>query len=257
MSSRLLRGGLLVDQEKALEFSFDGKRYFGFKGDTLASALLANNETLVGRSFKYHRPRGIVASGVEEPNALVGLGKGKSFEPNQRATTVELFDNLCAVSQNNWPNLRFDIGSINSFFSPLFSTGFYYKTFIHPRSAWKHLFEPLIRAAAGLGRSPTYVDKDRYEHFYCHVDVLIVGGGVSGLTAAYQSGVSGATTLLLEQAPYVGGRALVDEEEVDSKSTQKWTEEILSLLNKMDNVTVKKRTMASGVYDHGLSLIHI
>ena len=118
MSSRLLKNGILVDPETKLDFSFDGKKYSGFSGDSLASALLANNETLMGRSFKYHRPRGLVASGVEEPNALVGLGKGKSFEPNQRATTVELFDGLRATSQNNWPSLRFDLGAINSLLSP-------------------------------------------------------------------------------------------------------------------------------------------
>ena len=222
MSSRLSKAGFLVDSGKKLNFTFDGKRYSGLKGDTLASALLANNQMLVGRSFKYHRPRGFVASGVEEPNALVGLGKGKSFEPNQRATTVELFDGLLAKSQNNWPNLSFDIGSINSFMAPLFSTGFYYKTFIHPRAAWKYIFEPIIRSSAGLGRPPIFADSDRYEHFYCHVDVLVVGGGVAGLTAAYQAGLAGANTLLLEQAPYFGGRAIVDNDEVDGEPTQIW-----------------------------------
>ena len=254
MSSRLSKGGSLINRNNKFDFSFDGRRYSGFQGDTLASALLANNQTLIGRSFKYHRPRGLVASGVEEPNALVGLGKGHSFEPNQRATTVELFDGLTAKSQNNWPNLKFDFGSINSLLAPFYSTGFYYKTFIHPRAAWKHIFEPLIRSSAGLGQPPTYADSDRYEHFYCHVDVLIVGGGVSGLTAAHQAGLSGANTLLLEQAPFFGGRTLVDLEYVNSGSTQDWIKKTISIISKLGNVTVKTRTMVSGVYDHGYIL---
>ncbi len=249
MSSRLSKGGVLINRESRLDFSFDGKRLYGFKGDTLASALLANNETLLGRSFKYHRPRGLIASGVEEPNVLVELGEGRSFEPNQRATTTELFDGLIARSQNNWPNLRFDIASINSLLAPFFSAGFYYKTFIYPRFAWKHVFEPLIRLSAGLGRSPTYADSDRYEHFYCHVDVLVVGGGVSGLMAAYQVALTGANTLLLEQSPYLGGRAVVDDHNYDGEESQ-FLNKTISELNKLRNVTVKMRTTATGVYDH-------
>ena len=256
MSSRLSKSGILIDPETKLNFSFDGRKYFGFSGDTLASALLANNKTLVGRSFKYHRPRGLVACGVEEPNALVGLGKGKSFEPNQRATTVELFDGLRASSQNNWPSLRFDLGSINSLLSPFFSAGFYYKTFIHPRIAWKYLFEPIIRSSAGLGRAPSYSDSDRYEHFYCHVDVLVIGGGLSGLTAAHQVGLSGANTLLLEQSSYFGGRAVVDEVEIDEEPSSNWVERIVSKIKKISNVTIKKRIMASGIYDHGYVLAY-
>ena len=254
MSSRLSKGGLLINRESKLDFLFDGKRHSGFQGDTLASALLASNETLLGRSFKYHRPRGLIASGVEEPNALFELGRGKSFEPNQRATTIELFDGLRAKSQNNWPTLRFDFGYINSLFAPLFSAGFYYKTFIHPRVAWKHLFEPLIRSSAGLGRPPSYADSARYEHFYCHVDVLIVGGGLSGITAAYQAGLSGARTLLLEQAPYLGGRALVDTAEFDEDNAQGWINKMLIKINQLGNVRIRMRTMASGIYDHGYVL---
>ena len=254
MSSRLSKHGFLINREKKLEFSFDGKRLFGFEGDTLAAALLANDLTLVGRSFKYHRPRGIVASGVEEPNALVGLGKARTFEPNQRATTTELFQNLRAISQNNWPSLSFDIGYINSLLSPFLSAGFYYKTFIHPRAAWKHIFEPLIRKSAGLGKPPRHADSDRYEHFYCNVDVLIVGGGVSGLIAAYQAGLSGAKTLLVEQSSYFGGRCIVDEVEIDDETSQIWIKNLISKLERIKNVTVRKRTMASGVYDHGYVL---
>ena len=195
-----------------------------------------------------------MASGVEEPNALVGLGKGKAFEPNQRATTVELFDGLLAKSQNNWPSLSFDVGAVNSVLAPFFSAGFYYKTFIHPRAAWKHIFEPMIRSSAGLGQPPTYADSDRYEHFYCHVDVLVVGGGVAGLTATHQAGIAGATTLLLEQAPYFGGRALVDNTEIDGEPTKLWLEKTVSGITKLKNVTVKTRTTASGIYDHGYVL---
>ena len=153
MSTRLANSGRLIDRTQALEFTFNGKRMQGFKGDTLASALLANGQTLVGRSFKYHRPRGVVAAGPEEPNALVHLGKDGKFEPNQRATTTELFAGLTATSQNHWPSLEFDIGAANKLMSRFFPAGFYYKTFMFPRFAWKHLFEPFIRQAAGLGKA--------------------------------------------------------------------------------------------------------
>ena len=204
MSTRLSNGGRLINRSKSIEFSFDGKRLNGYEGDTLASALLANNQTLVGRSFKYHRPRGIVACGPEEPNALVGLGKGSKFEPNQRATTTELFEGLHSNSQNAWPSLEFDIGGINRIMSRVFPAGFYYKTFIFPRFAWKHVFEPFIRKAAGLGAAPTEKDSDKYEYFYAHVDVLIIGGGTSGLAAALEVGRSGAKVLVLEQKKYLG-----------------------------------------------------
>ena len=256
MSNRLSKGGILIDRESKFDFSFDGSHYTGYQGDTLASALLANNKVLLGRSFKYHRPRGLVASGVEEPNVLVGLGEGRTFEPNQRATTVELFDGLKSKSQNNWPSLGFDLGAINSFFAPLFSAGFYYKTFMHPRIAWKYIFEPIIRMSAGLGQPPIYADSDRYEHFYCHVDVLVVGGGISGLVAAYQAGLSGAETLLIEQAPYFGGRALIDVDEIDGEPIDIWIKKMICSINQLKNVTVRSRTMASGVYDHGYVLAY-
>ena len=183
MSTRLAQGGRLIDRTKQISFKWNGTTLRGFEGDTLASALLANGKTLVGRSFKYHRPRGIVAAGAEEPNALVGLGTGNRFEPNQRATTTELFDGLTAQSQNHWPSLDLDVGAINAALSRFFPAGFYYKTFMQPRSAWKHLFEPVIRKSAGLGKAPKDADADRYEYFYAHVDVLVVGGGSSGIDA--------------------------------------------------------------------------
>ena len=161
MSTRLARGGRLLDKGRVLHFSFNGKRLKGHPGDTLASALLANDQMLVGRSFKYHRPRGIVASGAEEPNALVHLGPGARLEPNQRVTTTELFDGLTCTSQNHWPSLEFDIGAVNTHLARFLPAGFYYKMFIHPRPFWKHVYEPFIRRSAGLGRATNPGDPDR------------------------------------------------------------------------------------------------
>ena len=251
MSTRLSKGGRLIDRSKSVEFTFDGKRLKGYEGDTLASALLANNQRLVGRSFKYHRPRGIVASGPEEPNALVGLGAGSKFEPNQRATTTELFAGLHSKSQNAWPSLEFDIGGINRIMSRVFPAGFYYKTFIFPRFAWKHIFEPFIRKAAGLGAAPTEKDADKYEYFYAHVDVLIIGGGSSGLAAALEVGRSGAKVLVLEQKNTWGGRAPVDGVVIDNEKSEEWINKALAELESMPNVSLKNRTMGAGVYDHG------
>jgi len=251
MSTRLSKGGRLIDRSKSVEFTFDSKRLNGYEGDTLASALLANNQRLVGRSFKYHRPRGIVASGPEEPNALVGLGAGSKFEPNQRATTTELFAGLHSKSQNAWPSLEFDIGGINRIMSRVFPAGFYYKTFIFPRFAWKHIFEPFIRKAAGLGAAPTEKDADKYEYFYAHVDVLIIGGGSSGLAAALEVGRSGAKVLVLEQKNTWGGRAPVDGVVINNEKSEEWINKTLAELESMPNVSLKNRTMGAGVYDHG------
>jgi len=256
MSTRLATNGRLIDRTKALDFTFNGKRLRGLQGDTLASALLANGQTLVGRSFKYHRPRGIVAAGPEEPNALVGLGTGSRFEPNQRTTTTELFAGLTANSQNHWPSLEFDVGAVNKMMSRFFPAGFYYKTFMFPQFAWKHLFEPIIRGAAGLGKAPSERDADRYEYFYAHVDVLIVGGGIAGLQAAKAAGASGARVLLLEQTADWGGRAPVDGVEIDGITAEEWIENTLQDLEKMDNVRVRNRTMGAGIYDHGYALAY-
>ena len=179
-----IAGKGLIDRSKPVRFTFDGIGYGGFEGDTVASALLANGVKLMGRSFKYHRPRGIVASGAEEPNALMNLGEGKTFEPNARATTTELFDGLVAESQNHWPSLEFDIGAVNAKLSRFLPAGFYYKTFLWPRSFWKDVYEPVIRQSAGLGKPPKARDVDHYEHFYAHVDELVIGGGIAGLPAA-------------------------------------------------------------------------
>ena len=254
MSTRLSTGGRLVNKDRPLAFSFNGKSLEGYAGDTLASALLANDQMLVGRSFKYHRPRGIVASGVEEPNALVNLGSGGTFEPNQRATTTELFDGLDATSQNHWPSLEFDVGAINAKLARIMPEGFYYKMFIHPRPLWKYVYEPFIRQAAGLGKAPKVRDEDTYEHFHAFCDVLVVGGGIAGLTAAKSAAASGAQVLVLEQTAHWGGRAPVDGGSVGGTPVDKVVDELVSELSDMPNVTLRLRTMGAGVYDHGYVL---
>jgi sarcosine oxidase subunit alpha len=254
MSTRLSKGGRLINRTHPVEFSFNGKRFKGFQGDTLAAGLLANDQMLVGRSFKYHRPRGIVASGPEEPNALVNLGAGARLEPNQRTTTTELFDGLECTSQNHWPSLEFDVGVVNNYAARFMPAGFYYKTFIHPRPAWKHLFEPFIRRAAGLGKAPTEGDADRYEQAYAFCDVLVVGAGVAGLKAAKAAADAGKRVILLEQTPVLGGRAPVDDTEVDGKPVEAWISAMESELAARDNVTIRTRTCGFGVYDHGYVL---
>ncbi|NBE08745.1 sarcosine oxidase subunit alpha family protein [Paragemmobacter ruber] len=254
MSTRLAKGGRLIDRSAALDFTFNGKRMKGFAGDTLGAALLANDQMLVGRSFKYHRPRGIVAAGPEEPNALVNLGSGARLEPNQRVTITELFDGLEATSQNHWPSLEFDVGVVNNYAARFLPAGFYYKTFIHPRPFWKHVFEPVIRQSAGLGKAPKDRDADRYEQAYAFCDLLVVGGGIAGLQAALVAGRAGARVLLLEQAAHWGGRAPVDGDVIDGKPAGEWVDEAVAALEGMENVTLRARCMAAGVYDHGYVL---
>ncbi len=254
MSTRLSRGGRLIDTSKPLTFTFNGKKLRGYKGDTLASALLANDQMLVGRSFKYHRPRGVVTSGAEEPNALVNLGKGGRFEPNQRATTTELFEGLESTSQNHWPSLEFDIGAINKKLSRFLPVGFYYKMFIHPRPLWKHLYEPLIRQSAGLGQAPTSKDTSTYEHFYAFYDVAIIGGGIAGLQAARVAGASGRRVIVMEQTAHWGGRARIDDEAVDGAAVESFLDNTLAELQDLPNVTLRTRMMGAGIYDHGYLL---
>ena len=173
MSHRLDKGGRFVDRAKPMRFTFNGRTLRGFQGDTLASALLGEGQMLMGRSFKYHRPRSVVASGPEEPNALMGLGRDHSYEPNARATTTELFDGLQAETQNHWPSLEFDIGAINARLARFLPAGFYYKMFLWPRAFWKHVYEPFIRESAGLGKPPKRRDRDTYEHFNVTTDVPV------------------------------------------------------------------------------------
>ncbi|QDC09200.1 sarcosine oxidase subunit alpha family protein [Oceanicola sp. D3] len=256
MSTRLSTGGRLIDRSKPVSFRFNGRNMQGFQGDSLAAALLANGQLVMGRSFKYHRPRGVVASGAEEPNALVGLGEGGRFEPNQRATTTELFDGLTAISQNHWPSLDYDVGAVNAALSRFLPAGFYYKTFIHPRAAWKHLFEPFIRKSAGLGKPSNPGDPDRYEHAFVHTDLLIVGGGIAGLQAALTAAKTGANVLLLEQEAHWGGRAPVDGAEIEGEPAQAWVNRAVETLEAAHNVTLRNRCMGSGVYDHGYALAY-
>ncbi|SFM11537.1 sarcosine oxidase subunit alpha family protein [Shimia aestuarii] len=254
MSTRLASGGKYLNRNKQVKFSFNGKQFAGYEGDTLASALLANDQMMMGRSFKYHRPRGVVASGAEEPNALVNMGEGGKFEPNQRATTTEIFDGLTCTSQNHWPSLEFDVGAINNHMTRFFPAGFYYKTFMFPRFAWKHVFEPIVRQSAGLGKVPKDRDADRYEHFYAFFDVVVVGGGIAGLEAALAAGAAGAKVLIMEQTSHLGGRARIDGGEIDGMSVDGWVTEAAEALEAMSNVTIRTRMMGAGVYDHGYVL---
>jgi methylglutamate dehydrogenase subunit C len=248
--SRLQTGGL-VDRDRSPRFIFDGKSYAGFAGDTLASALVANDVKLVGRSFKYHRPRGLLTAGSEEPNALVELGTEARREPNTRATTVELFDGLVASSQNRWPSLAFDLLSLNQLFSPLFIAGFYYKTFMWPASFWEKLYEPLIRRAAGLGRASGLPDPDAYEKATAFCDVLVIGAGPAGLMAARTAARTGARVILCEDDFRLGGRLLAERDEVDGRSGSDFARSVEDELAAMPDVRIFKRTQVFGVYDDG------
>ena len=256
MSTRIANQGRLIDRSQTMSFTFNGKSFTGHAGDTLASALLANDQMMVGRSFKYHRPRGVVASGAEEPNALMNLGSGGRFEPNQRATTTELFEALQATSQNHWPSLEYDIGAVNGVMARFLPAGFYYKTFIHPKPFWKHIYEPFIRQSAGLGKAPDAEtrDVDTYEHFHVHTDVLIIGGGVAGLQAALAAAATGAKVLVLEQTAHWGGRAPVDGGTIAGQPPEAWIKLMVDMLGIMPNVTLRNRCMGAGVYDHGYVL---
>jgi methylglutamate dehydrogenase subunit C len=245
-----LRTGGLLERGRTLTFSFDGRRHCGHPGDTLASALLANGVHLLARSFKYHRPRGILTAGPEEPNALVELGEGSRREPNTRATTAELYDGLVAASQNRWPSLRFDLLAINSLIAPILSAGFYYKTFMWPAAFWEKVYEPLIRRAAGLGRAAAADDPDTYEKASLHCDVLVVGGGAAGLMAALAAGRTGARVVLCEQDFRLGGRLIADNRLLDDRSSADWVAHIGAELAALSEVRVLLRTTVFGVYDH-------
>ncbi len=247
---RLGEGGL-VDRTRTFSFTFDGAPYVGHPGDTLASALLANGVTLVGRSFKYHRPRGILTAGSEEPNALVELRSGARLEPNTRATTVELYDGLTAKSQNRWPSLAFDALAVNSVLSPIFGAGFYYKTFMWPSAFWEWLYEPAIRRAAGLGRAARLPDPDAYEKAFAFCDVLIIGAGPTGLMAALTAARTGARVILADEDFRLGGRLLSETDVIDGKPAAVWAAERTAELSTLDNVRLMPRTTVFGVYDHG------
>jgi sarcosine oxidase subunit alpha len=248
---RLANAGL-VDRRAPLSFTFDGKGYGGFSGDTLASALLASGVKLVGRSFKYHRPRGILTAGSEEPNALVELRSGGRREPNTRATVTELYGGLDARSQNRWPSLAFDVGAVNSLFSPLFVAGFYYKTFMWPAALWEKLYEPAIRRAAGLGRASGTEDPDFYEKAHAFCDVLVIGAGPAGLAAALSAGRSGARVILAEEDFLLGGRLNAERCEVDGMPGAAWARQSEAELASMPDVRVMRRTTVFGAYDSGV-----
>ncbi|PWJ81024.1 heterotetrameric sarcosine oxidase alpha subunit [Pseudaminobacter salicylatoxidans] len=239
---------------KTLRFTFDGQQMSGIAGDTLASALLANGIHLVGRSFKYHRPRGILSAGAEEPNALVGIERDATRKtPNVRATVQELYDGLNATSQNRWPSLSFDVGAVNNLLSPMFSAGFYYKTFMWPKTAWKNVYEPKIRAAAGLGVAPDQPDSDHYSARYAHCDVLVLGGGAAGIAAALAAAETGACVILAdEQAEFGGALRFETGATVDGTDGWSWAQASVAKLAAMDNVRLLARTTAFGYYAQNL-----
>ncbi len=249
--SRLADGGL-IDRRKPLRFRFDEREFQGFAGDTLASALLANGVRLVARSFKYHRPRGILSAGSEEPNALVELRGGPRREPNTRATVIELYDGLEATSQNRWPSLEFDVQAINGWFAPLFVAGFYYKTFMWPAKFWEKVYEPLIRRAAGLGRASLEADPDHCDKCWTHCDVLVIGGGPAGLSAALAAARSGARVVIADEDFVLGGRCIADRRSIDGKPSAAWAAEAVEELRSMPHVRVLRRTTVFGTFDDGV-----
>ncbi|MGI9402682.1 MAG: sarcosine oxidase subunit alpha [Rhizobiaceae bacterium] len=248
-ANRIANRGRL-NRAQAISFTWDGRRLSAFKGDTLASALLANGIHLTGRSFKYHRPRGILASGAEEPNALVDIARDSvRRQPNVRATVQEVFDGMQAKSQNRFPALNFDVGAINDLLGPFFPAGFYYKTFMWPASFWKHVYEPVIRRAAGLGEAPTEADPDSYANRYAHCDVLVAGGGPAGIAAALGAARKGKTVILCDENPEFGGHLRADiHSQIEGKSAYEWAISAIDELRTFENVTLLNRTTAFGYY---------
>jgi sarcosine oxidase subunit alpha len=252
-----VKTGKFIDETYRISFKFNGSTYYGFKGDTLASALLANDVHLVGRSFKYHRPRGIMTAGSEEPNAIVQLHDNSSrTEPNVRATEIEIYEGLEASSQNCWPSVNFDIGGINNFLSPLLPAGFYYKTFMWPASFWEK-YEYFIRKSAGLGKSPTEPDPDVYEHKYIHCDVLVIGSGISGIIAAKIAAKNGFKTLLVEEKPNLGGSTVYqnsDSFKINNQNSSSWLEKEINEIKKLKNLEIRTRTSVAAYHGYNFLL---
>ncbi len=246
--SRLSHGGL-IDRSRPLSFTFDGRPLSGFEGDTLASALVANDIRIIGRSFKYHRPRGTLTAGSEEPNALVTLRTGARAEPNTRATTISLFDGLEASSQNCWPSPAFDLMAVNQLAAPILVAGFYYKTFMWPAKFWEKVYEPLIRRAAGLGTLSMLPDPDSYDRDHGFCDLLVIGGGPAGLAAALTAGRAGLRVILADEDALAGGRLLAERHEIDGVSGQDWARTVAAELRSLPNVRLLHRTTVFGVYD--------
>ncbi len=238
-----------IDRSKTLEFTFNGRRYEGHAGDTLASALLTNGVRLVGRSFKYHRPRGILSAGADDPNSWVQIGEEAREVPNVPATTAELHDGLVARSSNCWPSLGFDLGAVNDRLSKLFPAGFYYKTFMSPGFLWP-AYEWVIRHVAGVGTTPESPDPDRYDERHAHCDVLVVGAGPAGLSAVLAAGRAGKRVILADDGPEAGGGLLGTRNEIAGAPALDWVADAMSELAAMDDVTVLPRTTVFGYYAH-------
>jgi sarcosine oxidase subunit alpha len=249
--SHRIEGGQ-IDRSRSLRFTFDGLPYQGHPGDTLASALLANGVRLMGRSFKYHRPRGPLSAGSEEPNALVELRTGGRQEPNTRATVAELFDGLEAQSQNRWPSLRFDAMAINDRLSAFFAAGFYYKTFMWPKSFWERVYEPIIRRAAGLGSVSREEDPDSYDKGFLHCDLLVIGAGPAGLMAALTGARAGKRVILADEDFRMGGRLNAETFAVGGMAGADWATAAVAELATMPNVRLLSRTTVLGAFDHGI-----
>ncbi len=249
---RLPKGGR-IDRGRTISFSFGGWAFHGHPGDTLASALLANGQHMVARSFKYHRPRGILGAGSEDPAALVQIGDDANrTDPNTRASEQEIYDSLIARAQNCWPTLTYDVGAMNDLIAPFVPAGFYYKTFKGPLGNWMW-FEPFIRAAAGLGHAPSGPDPDRYEAVNRHCDVLVVGGGPTGLMAALAAGRAGARVILAEETAELGGALLSRDPEalrLNDAAPVEWIAGVRAELEARDEVTILTRTTAFGYYSH-------
>ena len=254
---RLSSGGQ-INRSESISFKFNGKTFYGFKGDTLASALLANGIHLVGRSFKYHRPRGIFSAGVEEPNALVQIIKDEArTDPNLRSTQIEIYEGLNATSQNCWPSVNFDFGAINNLFSPIIPAGFYYKTFMWPKSFWKNFYEPLIRLSAGLGKYPTHPDPDIYDHKHVHCDVLVIGGGISGVIAAKIAAKNNLDTILIDDKNTLGGSTIFQNNEnfkINENTSRDWLLNEIEELKKLKNLNIKTRTSVAAYHSYNYLL---
>ena len=246
-----------IDETTRVSFKFNGKAYYGFKGDTLASALLANNIHLVGRSFKYHRPRGIMTAGSEEPNAIIQVDNDKALtEPNVRATELEIYEGLEASSQNCWPSVNFDIGGINNLLSPFLPAGFYYKTFMWPSSFWEK-YEYFIRHSAGLGKSPTKSDPDIYDHKYIHCDVLVIGAGISGVMAAKTAAKNNLKTLLVDEKNELGGTTIYQDSEnykIENQISSNWLKTEIKKLKQLSNLEIKTRTSVAAYHGYNFLL---